>query len=178
MQINKLASKTLAVTSAPKNGLPASFPAHSSRGLKFSHFFSFSFFRSHSLIFFFSASFSSLLFCTLHPRFHTLLCITTSAYSTCTMLPAVLLSLVAAVSASNYTFPNGFSPDQVELATRCNFFSSPLLSLEYDSILINDQRLGVRPSVVCVPRSAVELPMITPVSRYVYSILYTLRSTD
>lgn len=40
-----------------------------------------------------------------------------------TMLPVVLLSLASAVSASsNYTFPNGFDPAQVELGTKCEFF--------------------------------------------------------
>lgn len=39
------------------------------------------------------------------------------------MLPVVLLSLASAVSASsNYTFPNGFDPAQVELGTKCEFF--------------------------------------------------------
>ena len=81
------------------------------------------------------------------------------------MLPLVL-SLVAAVTASsNYSFPNGFQPDQVELATRCTSPATP-----QGTGISNpngDQRRGVRPSVVRAPRSAVEMPMKTPASRYV-----------
>lgn len=39
------------------------------------------------------------------------------------MLPlTVLLSLVAATAAQNYSFPKGFDVGSIELATRCTFF--------------------------------------------------------
>ena len=41
------------------------------------------------------------------------------------MLPfTVLLSLVAAASAQNYSFPEGFDPQQIDLGTRCTCSSS------------------------------------------------------
>ena len=51
------------------------------------------------------------------------------------MLPiSVLLSLVAAASAQNYSFPKGFDPGQIDLGTRCTFFFSSYINMRNMSL--------------------------------------------